>query len=110
MSIVDLLYDGPAKWDDSVYRPAQMVFLPDERAQFWSFGGAEVDVDTLLTTVPVPTEIPDETEHDDLTRLVDLENIDNNMFDDLRSALWHSSLLQHAENYPSWAAMGNRLA
>ncbi|MDC9591412.1 virulence-associated E family protein [Xenorhabdus sp. XENO-10] len=110
MSIVDLLYDGPARWDDSVYRPAQMVFLPDERAQFWSFTGQAVDVDTLLSTVPLPLEIPDETEHDDLTRLVDLENIDNNTFEDLRSALWHPSLLQHAENYPTWAAMGNRLA
>ncbi|CCW29234.1 hypothetical protein XNC3_1220004 [Xenorhabdus nematophila F1] len=110
MSVVDLLYDGPAKWDDSVYRPAQMVFLPDERAQFWSFTGQAVDVDTLLSTVPLPIEIPDETEHDDLTRLVDLENIDNNTFEDLRSALWHPSMLQHAENYPSWAAMGNRLA
>ncbi|MDC9589698.1 virulence-associated E family protein [Xenorhabdus sp. XENO-10] len=110
MSIVDLLYDGPARWDDSVYRPAQMVFLPDERAQFWSFTGQAVDVDTLLSTVPLPLEIPDETEHDDLTRLVDLENIDNNTFEDLRSALWHPSMLQHAENYPTWAAMGNRLA
>ncbi|CDG95793.1 hypothetical protein XBP1_160003 [Xenorhabdus bovienii str. puntauvense] len=110
MSVVDLLYDGPAKWDDSVYRPAQMVFLPDERAQFWSFTGQAVDVDTLLATVPVPIEIQDDTEQDDLTRLVDLDNIDDNTFEDLRSALWHPRMLQHAENYPSWAAMGNRLA
>ncbi|MDE9443433.1 virulence-associated E family protein [Xenorhabdus bovienii] len=110
MSVVDLFYDGPAKWDDSVYRPAQMVFLPDERAQFWSFTGQAVDVDTLLDTVPVPIEIQDDTEHDDLTRLVDLDNIDGNTFGDLRSALWHPGMLQHAENYPTWAAMGNRLA
>ncbi|MGJ0578037.1 DUF5906 domain-containing protein [Xenorhabdus bovienii] len=108
MSVVDLLYDGPAKWDDSVYRPAQMVFLPDERAQFWSFTGQAVDVDTLLATVPA--EIQDDTEQDDLTRLVDLENINDNTFEDLRSALWHPGMLQHAENYPTWAAMGNRLA
>ncbi|CDH31454.1 AAA family ATPase [Xenorhabdus bovienii] len=110
MSVVDLFYDGPAKWDDSVYRPAQMVFLPDERAQFWSFTGQAVDVDTLLANAPVPIELPDDTEHDDLTRLVDLENINSNTFDDLRSALWHPGMLQHAENYPTWAAMGNRLA
>ncbi|WP_275380356.1 VapE domain-containing protein [Xenorhabdus bovienii] len=110
MSVVDLFYDGPAKWDDSVYRPAQMVFLPDERAQFWSFGGDEVDVDTLLANALVPIETPDDTEHDDLTRLVDLENIDGTTFGDLRSALWHPGMLQHAENYPTWAAMGNRLA
>ncbi|MDE9456082.1 PriCT-2 domain-containing protein, partial [Xenorhabdus bovienii] len=110
MSVVDLFYDGPAKWDDSVYRPAQMVFLPDERAQFWSFTGQAVDVDTLLANAPVPIEIPDDTEHDDLTRLVDLENIDGTTFGDLRSALWHPRMLQHAENYPTWAAMGNRLA
>ncbi|MDE1486769.1 virulence-associated E family protein [Xenorhabdus bovienii] len=110
MSVVDLFYDGPAKWDDSVYRPAQMVFLPDERAQFWSFTGQAVDVDTLLVNALVPIEIPDDTEHGDLTRLVDLENINSNTFDDLRSALWHPGMLQHAENYPTWAAMGNRLA
>ncbi|MGF2653770.1 VapE domain-containing protein [Serratia marcescens] len=116
MDIIDLVYDGPARWDSHVYNPAQMLFLPDEHAVFESFSGQSVDVDALLQASPVSvvTACPEREEPDDLDRLVMLDTVDDNTFADLRSALWHPAVLADAEpdcgKYPSWAAMGNRLA
>lgn len=116
MGIIDLVYDGPARWDSHVYSPAQMLFLPDEHAVFESFSGQSVDVDALLRAAPVNVIAarPEREEPDDLDRLVMLDTVDDNTFADLRSALWHPVVLADAEpdcgKYPSWAAMGNRLA
>lgn len=113
MDIVDIVYDGPANWDSRVYNPAQMLFLPDENAIFETFTGQPVDVDALLAAAPaeaVPSAAPVKGETDDFERLIELDAIDDNTFADLRSALWHPSILQLAESYPSWVDMGNRLA
>ncbi|MGJ7069959.1 virulence-associated E family protein [Morganella morganii] len=112
----ELLDDEPVKWDRSVYEPSHMVFAPHEGAQFLEFRGAVVDVDTMLASdITFASDTAalsdfDDISDDDLTRLVDLDNISEHTFSDLRSALWHPAVLRLAETYPSWADMGNRLA
>lgn len=113
---VALVCDDPIQWDEKVYTAAQVLFMPDEHAQFWSFSGQAVNVDSVLarclpyekTTVKVS---PDD---DDLSRWVDLDNVNEHTFSDLRSALWHPEILSLAKakcgNHHEWAAMGNRLA
>lgn len=115
--IVDIVYDGPAVWDSCVYDPAQVIFLPDERAEFWSFAGKPVDVDALLAAVPAEIETPLKASKgalDDFEHLVELDAIDDDTFSDLRSAMWHPAVHADAEaacgRYNSWVAMGNRLA
>ncbi|ASX26120.1 virulence-associated E family protein [Candidatus Williamhamiltonella defendens] len=113
MDCFELLSDLTIKWDSSVYEPSHMVFAPHEGAKYESFEGAVVDVDTLLASDNTPviehTDVP-KPYNDNLTRLVDLQNIDAQTFEDLRSALWYPKILNQAENYPSWVDMGNRLA
>ncbi|MEN3260228.1 VapE domain-containing protein [Sodalis endosymbiont of Spalangia cameroni] len=123
MSVVGLTYAGPVRWDDSVYRPAQIIYLPDENAEFESFNGQPVDVDALLAETPKGEEnsrecdrlpAPDTNPVDDLERLVMLDNVNDETFDDIRSALWHLDVIADAEGgcgrYSAWIAMGNRLA
>ncbi|WP_406903018.1 AAA family ATPase [Serratia marcescens] len=117
MSIVDLVYDGPASWDSCVYDPAQVIFVPDERAEFWSFDGKPVDVDALLANSPLTIEPQAKTpklDQDDFEHAVALDAVNDSTFDDLRSAMWHPSVHADAEaacgRYGSWIAMGNRLA
>lgn len=117
--IVDIVYDGPAVWDSCVYDPAQVIFLPDERAEFWSFEGKPVDVDTLLASAPALADIGPQPkalrfDQDGFEHIVALDAVDGNTFADLRSAMWHPSVHADAEascgRYNSWIAMGNRLA
>lgn len=107
------LSDLAIKWDSSVYEPSHMIFAPHEGAKYESFEGTVIDVDTLLASDNTPViehaDVP-KTADDDLTRLVDLQNINDQTFEDLRSALWYPKILNQAENYPSWVDMGNRLA
>ncbi|HGJ5854918.1 VapE domain-containing protein [Arsenophonus nasoniae] len=113
MDCFELLSDLAIKWDRSVYEPSHMVFAPHEGAKYESFEGTVVDVDTLLASdnTPVIEQVDLPTpDNDDLTRLVDLQNINDQTFEDLRSALWYPKMLNQAENYPSWVDMGNRLA
>lgn len=113
MDCFELLSDLAIKWDRSVYEPSHMVFAPHEGAKYESFEGTVVDVDTLLASDNTPViervDLP-KPDNDDLTRLVDLQNINDQTFEDLRSALWYPKMLNQAENYPSWVDMGNRLA
>ncbi|HGJ5863895.1 MAG TPA: ATPase, partial [Arsenophonus nasoniae] len=113
MDCFELLSDLAIKWDRSVYEPSHMVFAPHEGAKYESFDGTVVDVDTLLASDNTPVikqvDLP-KPDNDDLTRLVDLQNINEQTFEDLRSALWYPKILNQAENYPSWVDMGNRLA
>lgn len=113
MDCFELLSDLAIKWDRSVYEPSHMVFAPHEGAKYQSFEGTVVDVDTLLASDNTPViehiDVP-KLDNDDLTRLVDLQNINDQTFEDLRSALWYPKMLNQAENYPSWVDMGNRLA
>ncbi|CAK8736451.1 hypothetical protein SODG_000164 [Sodalis praecaptivus] len=57
---------------------------------------------------------PDTNPVDDLERLVLLDNVNEETFADLRSALWHHDVIADAEGgcgrYLAWIAMGNRLA
>ncbi|MBW5406895.1 VapE domain-containing protein [Morganella morganii] len=116
----ELLDDEPVKWDRSVYEPSHMVFAPHEGAQFLEFSGAVVDVDTMLASdITFSSDTAalsdfDDISDDDLTRLVDLDNISEHTFSDLRSALWHPEVLSDANpacgKHNSWAAMGCRLA
>ncbi|CRL45116.1 hypothetical protein SGGMMB4_02653 [Sodalis glossinidius str. 'morsitans'] len=119
MHVVMLNYDGPVRWDDSVYGSAQIIYLPDENAEFESFNGRPVDVDTLLAEAAKGEEcdrLPasDTNSVDDLERLVQLDNVNDETFDDIRSALWHLDVIADAEGscgrYLAWIAMGNRLA
>lgn len=111
MDIVDIVYDGAVRWDSRVYNPAQMLFLPDERAEFTHFSGKAAEVDALLAAAPISTLVkPERGELDALEHLVSLDAIDGHTFEDLRSAMWHPTLLPLAESYPSWVDMGNRLA
>lgn len=113
MDCFELLSDLAIKWDRSVYEPSHMVFAPHEGAKYESFEGTVIDVDTLLASdnTPVIEQVDLSTpDNDDLTRLVDLQNINAQTFEDLRSALWYPKILNQAENYPSWVHMGNRLA
>ncbi|WP_339053080.1 VapE domain-containing protein [Arsenophonus endosymbiont of Crataerina pallida] len=113
MDCFELLSDLAIKWDRSVYEPSHMVFAPHEGAKYESFEGTVVDVATLLASDNTPVieqvDLP-KPDNDDLTRLVDLQNINDQTFEDLRSALWYPKILNQAENYPSWVDMGNRLA
>ncbi|WP_339053785.1 AAA family ATPase [Arsenophonus endosymbiont of Crataerina pallida] len=113
MDCFELLSDLAIKWDRSVYEPSHMVFAPHEGAKYQSFEGTVVDVDTLLASDNTPViehiDVP-KSDNDDLTRLVDLQNINDQTFEDLRSALWYPKMINQAENYPSWVDMGNRLA
>jgi len=113
MDCFELLSDLAIKWDRLVYEPSHMVFAPHEGAKYESFEGTVIDVDTLLASdnTPVIEQVDLSTpDNDDLTRLVDLQNINDQTFEDLRSALWYPKILNQAENYPSWVDMGNRLA
>ncbi|EDY4206402.1 AAA family ATPase [Salmonella enterica] len=116
MDCISLLDDYAVKWDHSVYNPDHMVYGPDENAVFERFNGSPVSVDILLARSPEITT-PDKThtvDHDDLSRIVDLNGISSQTFDDLREVMWHPAVLADAEpgcgKYPCWAAMGNRLA
>ncbi|MFS1539521.1 MAG: VapE domain-containing protein [Candidatus Phlomobacter fragariae] len=110
MDCFELLSDLAIKWDSSVYEPSHMIFAPHEGAKYESFEGTVIDVDTLLASDNTPVIAHTEVNNDDLTRLVDLENINDQTFEDLRSALWYPKMLNQAEHYPSWIDMGNRLA
>uniref|UniRef100_UPI003A8FCA00 VapE domain-containing protein n=3 Tax=Salmonella enterica TaxID=28901 RepID=UPI003A8FCA00 len=120
MDCISLVDDYVVKWDHSVYNPDHMVFVPHEKAVFERFTGEPVDVDMMLATdisrvtdtgSPVAVR---ETDPDDLSRIVDLNGISSQTFDDLREVMWHPAVLADAEpgcgKYPCWAAMGNRLA
>lgn len=116
MDCISLLDDYAVKWDHSVYNPDHMVYGPDENAVFERFNGSPVSVDILLARSPEITA-PEKThsiDHDDLSRIVDLNGISQQTFDDLREVMWHPAVLADAEpgcgKYPCWAAMGNRLA
>lgn len=116
MDCINLLDDYAVKWDRSVYNPDHIVYGPDENAVFERFTGSPVTVDILLASAPevtIPEKAPS-TDHDDLSRAVDLNGISQETFDDLREVMWHPVVLADAEpgcgKYHSWAAMGNRLA
>lgn len=116
MDCINLLDDYIIRWDRSVYHPDHMVYGPDENAVFERFNGSPVTVDVLLANAPeisTPEKLP-YVEQDDLSRIVDLNGISQQTFDDLRAVLWHQTILAEAEpgcgKYHSWAAMGNRLA
>ncbi|EHE4123955.1 AAA family ATPase [Salmonella enterica subsp. enterica serovar Bareilly] len=116
MDCISLLDDYAVKWDHSVYNPDHMVFVPDEKAIFERFTGEPVDVDMLLAAAPemtTPKKAPS-VDPDDLSRIVDLNGISKQTFDDLRAVMWHPAVLADAEpgcnKYSLWAAMGNRLA
>ncbi|EMW9885877.1 AAA family ATPase [Salmonella enterica] len=116
MDCISLLDDYAVKWDHSVYNPDHMVYGPDENAVFERFNGSPVSVDILLARSPEITA-PEKThsiDHDDLSRIVDLNGISSQTFDDLREVMWHPAVLADAEpgcgKYPCWTAMGNRLA
>ncbi|MDM8924240.1 AAA family ATPase [Escherichia coli] len=116
MDCISLLDDYAVKWDRSVYNPDHMVYGPDENAVFERFTGSPATVDILLASAPevtIPEKAPS-TDHDDLSRAVDLNGISQETFDDLREVMWHPAVLADAEpgcgKYHSWAAMGNRLA
>ncbi|MDD9339585.1 MAG: VapE family protein [Providencia heimbachae] len=116
MDCYELLGDGAIKWDRSVYEPSHMVFAPHEDAQFLEFNGAVINISTILASdLVLHSNVADISDFDvvsddDLSRLVDLDNIDSHTFNDIRSALWHPHVLRLAENYPTWVDMGNRLA
>ncbi|ECU9163658.1 TPA: AAA family ATPase [Salmonella enterica] len=116
MDCISLLDDYAVKWDHSVYNPDHMVFVPDEKAIFERFTGEPVDVDMLLASAPemtTPKKAPS-VDPDGLSRIVDLNGISKQTFDDLRAVMWHPAVLADAEpgcnKYSFWAAMGNRLA
>ncbi|ECL1461032.1 TPA: AAA family ATPase [Salmonella enterica] len=120
MDCISLLDDYAVKWDHSVYNPDHMVYGPDENAVFERFTGEPVDVDMMLATdISRVTDTGSsvavrETDPDDLSRIVDLNGISQQTFDDLHEVMWHPAVLADAEpgcgKYPCWAAMGNRLA
>ncbi|ECT1020797.1 ATPase [Salmonella enterica] len=117
MDCISLLDDYTVKWDHSVYNPDHMVFAPDEKAIFERFTGEPVDVDMLLASAPeinAPERAKVSADPDDLSRIVDLNGISKQTFDDLRAVMWHPAVLADAEpgcnKYSLWAAMGNRLA
>ncbi|HCM6306807.1 TPA: AAA family ATPase [Salmonella enterica subsp. enterica serovar 6,14:y:1,7] len=116
MDCISLLDDYAVKWDHSVYNPDHMVYGPDESAVFERFNGSPVSVDILLARSPevIAPEKTHSIDHDDLSRIVDLNGISSQTFDDLREVMWHPAVLADAEpgcgKYPCWAAMGNRLA
>ncbi|HCP9902553.1 TPA: AAA family ATPase, partial [Salmonella enterica] len=117
MDCISLLDDYAVKWDHSVYNPDHMVFVPDEKAIFERFNGEPVDVDMLLASAPeinTPERAKVSADPDDLSRIVDLNGINKQTFDDLREVMWHPAVLADAEpgcnKYSLWAAMGNRLA
>ncbi|EBA9761406.1 ATPase [Salmonella enterica] len=117
MDCISLLDDYAVKWDHSVYNPDHMVFVPDEKAIFERFTGEPVDVDMLLASaqeINAPERAKVSADPDDLSRIVDLNGISKQTFDDLRAVMWHPAVLADAEpgcnKYSLWAAMGNRLA
>lgn len=114
MDCYSLFDDAPVKWDRSVYNLDHMVFGPHESAIFIDFSGKVIDVDILLANAPETTIKVSTTNHDDLSRLVDLNNVTQQTFDDLRHVLWDPAVLAEAEpkcgKHDAWASMGNRLA
>ncbi|ECD9549297.1 ATPase [Salmonella enterica subsp. houtenae] len=117
MDCISLLDDYAVKWDHSVYNPDHMVFVPDEKAIFERFNGEPVDVDMLLSSAPeinAPERAKVFADPDDLSRIVDLNGISKQTFDDLRAVMWHPAVLADAEpkcgKHGLWANMGNRLA
>ncbi len=116
MDCISLLDDYAVRWDHSVYNPDHMVYGPDEKAIFERFTGEPVDVDMLLASAPevtTPKKSPS-VDRDDLSRIIDLNGVSKQTFDDLREVLWHPLVLADAEpdcgKHGLWANMGNRLA
>ncbi|HFW4796579.1 TPA: AAA family ATPase [Salmonella enterica subsp. diarizonae serovar 60-67:z35:-] len=116
MDCISLLDDYSVRWDHSVYNPDHMVYGPDEKAVFERFTGSPVSVDVLLASAPevtTPKKSPS-VDPDDLSRIVDLNGISQQTFDDLRAVMWHPAVLADAEpkrgKHDLWANMGNRLA
>ncbi|ELO0595196.1 AAA family ATPase [Salmonella enterica] len=116
MDCISLLDDYAVRWDHSVYNPDHMVYGPDEKAVFERFTGSPVSVDVLLASAPevTTTKKSPAVDRDDLSRIVDLNGVSKQTFDDLREVMWHPLVLADAEpgcnKYSLWAAMGNRLA
>lgn len=115
MDCYSLIGDGPVKWDRSVYNLDHMVYAPHESAVFIDFSGKVIDVDMLLARADdVPISSVSDHSSDDLSRLVDLHNVTQQTFDDLRSAMWHPTVLADAQpecgRHNAWASMGCRLA
>uniref|UniRef100_T1I2W3 Virulence-associated protein E-like domain-containing protein n=1 Tax=Rhodnius prolixus TaxID=13249 RepID=T1I2W3_RHOPR len=89
--------------------------LRDALACFSCFTGAPVTVDILLARAgDLPIRPVSDHSGDDLSRLVDLNNVTQQTVDDLRSAMWHPSVLADAQpkcgRHNAWASMGCRLA
>ncbi|MGL9719951.1 VapE domain-containing protein [Symbiopectobacterium sp.] len=115
MDRINLLDDYPVRWDRSVYNPDHMLYGPDENAIFDRFSGTPVTVDILLARAgDLPICPVSDHSGDDLSRLVDLNNVTQETFDDLRSAMWHPPVLADAQpecsRHNAWASMGCRLA
>lgn len=116
MDCINLLDDYAVKWDQSVYNPDHVVYGPDENATFERFAGSPVTVDILLASAPEITspEKAPSIDHDDLTRITDIDHISQQTLDDLRTVLMHPDVLADAEpgcgKYPLWVNTGNRLA
>ncbi|MBG6240466.1 MAG: AAA family ATPase [Candidatus Symbiopectobacterium sp. Clec_Harlan] len=115
MDCINLLDDYPVRWDRSVYNPDHMLYGPDENAIFDRFSGTPVTVDILLARAgDLPICPVSDHSGDDLSRLVDLNNVTQETFDDLRSAMWHPPVLADAQpecsRHNAWASMGCRLA
>lgn len=115
MKCYRLLSEGPVKWDRAVYHPDHMVYAPHESAVFIDFSGAAIDADRLLTEGG-DVVIPSAPAHsgDALSRLVDLHNVTQETFEDLRSAMWYPAVLVDAQpgqgRHSAWVSMGCRLA
>ncbi|HGB4871167.1 TPA: AAA family ATPase [Salmonella enterica subsp. enterica serovar Muenchen] len=116
MDCISLLDDYAVRWDHSVYNPDHMVYGPDEKAVFERFTGSPVSVDVLLASAPeviTPKKAPS-VDRDDLSRIIDLNGVSKQTFDDLRAVMWHPAVLADAEpkrgKHDLWANMGNRLA
>ncbi|WP_291968735.1 AAA family ATPase, partial [Candidatus Symbiopectobacterium sp.] len=79
------------------------------------FSGTPVTVDILLARAgDLPIRPVSDHSGDDLSRLFDLNNVTQQTVDDLRSAMWHPSVLADAQpkcgRHNAWASMCCRLA
>lgn len=114
MACYSLIGDGPVKWDRSVYNLDHMVYAPHESAIFIDFSGKVLGVDMLLARADDESSPPVSDLRDELSRLVALNNVTPQTFDDLRSAMWHPPVLADAQpqcgRHHAWASMGCRLA
>lgn len=72
----------------------------------------EVRLRALLPVISAQTSVSEKSSDDvaDLEREVMLARVDEQTFEDLRSALWYAPVLEMAGPYSSWVDMGNRLA